>query len=73
MATNVGLRVDQMTLVKLLELLHLLVGEDDIASKRLCHEQVLTKCTRTLSQHLIRVGGDDCAKRKNEVMNHLLI
>lgn len=73
MATDVGLRVDEMSIVELLKLLLLLVWEDYVAAEGLRHQQVFTKGSRTLAQHLIRVGGDDSAEGENEVVDHLLV
>lgn len=73
MTANIGLGVDKVAIVKPLKLLNLLVGEDDITTKGLSHEQVLAKGSGTFTQDLIWVGGDDSAERKDEIMDHLLV
>lgn len=51
----------------------LLIGEYDISMEGLDHEQCLTERARPLTQHLVRLHGDDSAKGKDERVDVLHI
>jgi len=69
MATNISFSVNQFAFVELLVVLHLFVRKYDITPESLSHQQVLTQCSRTSTQNIVRVSRDNCAESKNKVMN----
>ena len=70
MTSNVGLRFDHFTINELLTRLYLLIWEDNVASECLRHQQIFTQSTRSSAQNFVGVGWDDCAKRKDEIVDH---
>ena len=71
MTTDIRLIVDQFSTEELFSVLLLLVGEDDVASESLSHQEILTKGTRTTSQNFIRVRGNNRTQREDKIMDHL--
>ena len=53
--------------------LFLLVWENNVASESLSHQEILAECTRTSSQDLVRISGDDGTQSEDKVMDHLLV
>jgi hypothetical protein len=72
-AADVGVSIDEFSIVESLKLFRLLVREDDFSSECLGHEKILTESTRTTSQDFVRVSRDDGTKSEDEVVDHLLV
>lgn len=71
MPANVCFCVDQLVVNELLLSLFLLVRKDDISAESLSHEQILAQSSGASSKNIVGMGGNNGAKRKNKVVDHL--
>ncbi len=73
LSSSVGLRIQQIALVILVNILHLLIREDYPAGVGFSHEEVFAESATALPEDLIREHGDDGSKGEDEAVDVLHI